>query len=98
MNFNIIFTYKVREEMQELKQNHAMEHHLKEVNKALEYLAHNPRHPSLHSHKYSARHGENGEEIFESYAENHTPGAYRIFWHYGPGKEFITIIDIIHHP
>jgi hypothetical protein len=36
-------------------------------------------------------HGENGEEVFEAYAENNTPGAYRIFWHYGLGKDVITI-------
>jgi hypothetical protein len=43
-------------------------------------------------------HGENGEEVFEAYAENNTPGAYRIFWHYGPGKDVITIIAITPHP
>jgi hypothetical protein len=42
--------------------------------------------------------GENDEEVFEAYAENNTPGAYRIFWHYGPDKNMITIVAITPHP
>ncbi|MCC2667186.1 MAG: hypothetical protein K0R24_1679 [Gammaproteobacteria bacterium] len=38
------------------------------------------------------------EDIFEAYAENNTPAAYRIFWHYGPEKKDITIIAITSHP
>ena len=66
--------------------------------KALRYLESNPRHPSLNTHKYSSLAGINGEEVFEAYAENHTPGEYRIFWHYGPSKNIITIISIVPHP
>ncbi len=98
MNFNIVFTPKVREEMHELKEDNSMSGHLKEIHQALDFLSHNPRHPSLHTHKYDEIEGENGEEVFEAYAENDTPGAYRIFWHYGPGRAVITVIDIIHHP
>ncbi len=46
-------------------------------------------------HKYSSFTGPLGEEIFEAYAENKTPAAYRIFWYYGPGKNNITIIAIL---
>ncbi len=52
---------------------------LKAVRKTLGYLEINPRHPSLNTHKYSSFKGPNGEEIFEAYAENNTPAAYRIF-------------------
>ena len=38
------------------------------------------------------------EDVFEAYAENNTPGAYRIFWYYGPGKNQITILAITPHP
>lgn len=58
----------------------------------------NPHHPSLNTHKYSSLSGENGEEIFEAYAENNTPAAFRIFWYYGPNKSKITIIAITPHP
>lgn len=44
----------------------------------------NLRHPSLNTHKYDTLNGPNGEDVFESYAQNKTPGAYRVFWHYGP--------------
>lgn len=42
--------------------------------------------------------GPNGEDIFESYAQNKTFGAYRIFWHYGPGKARLTILEVCPHP
>ncbi len=65
--------------------------------KALGYLKTNPRHPALHTHKYTSIVGPNGEEIFEAYAENRTPSAYRIFWYYGSGKNNITILAITPH-
>ena len=58
----------------------------------------NLRHPGLHTHKYDSLTGEHGEDVFEAYAENKTPAAYRIFWHYGPGKGRITIVAITDHP
>ncbi|HEY9723294.1 MAG TPA: hypothetical protein V6D47_14890 [Oscillatoriaceae cyanobacterium] len=70
----------------------------KAVQKAIRYLAENPRHPGLNTHEYDSLQGANGERVWEAYAENATPGAYRIFWHYGPGKGIITIIAITPHP
>jgi hypothetical protein len=40
--------------------------------------------------------GPNGEDVWESYAENKTPAAFRVFWCYGAGV--ITILAIIAHP
>jgi len=37
-------------------------------------------------------------KVFAAYAQNRTPGAYRIFWCYGPGKKDITILAITPHP
>jgi hypothetical protein len=78
---------------------------LAQVRKALGYLEIDPQHPSLHTHEFTSLSGANGEKIFEAYAQNNTPGAYRIFWHYGPdeikGKKrtpVITIIAITRHP
>lgn len=59
---------------------------LKAVRKILGFMEANLRHPSLCTHKYSAMKGPNSEDVFESYVQNRTPGAYRIFWHYGPEK------------
>lgn len=70
----------------------------KSVRKALGFLQANPRHPGLNTHKYTSLAGPKGEDVFEAYAENNTPGAYRIFWMYGPGKDVITILAITPHP
>jgi hypothetical protein len=48
--------------------------------KALGMLEANPRHPGLNTHKFVSIKGPNGEEVFEAYAENKTPAAWRIFW------------------
>lgn len=76
-----------------------------QVHKALSYLEIDPHHPSLNTHEFTSLAGANGEEMFEAYAQNNTPGAYRIFWHYGPdetkGKKrtpVITIVAITPHP
>lgn len=58
----------------------------------------NLRHPGLHTHKNNSYVRELGEEVFEAYVENHTPGAYRVFWHYGPGQGVITILAITPYP
>ena len=72
---------------------------LKQIVKTLDYLADNPRHPSLSTHKYNSMEPPPGvSEIFEAYAQNQTPGAYRIFWGYGPAEREITIVAITPHP
>jgi hypothetical protein len=68
------------------------------VRKALAYLENNPKHPSLNTHQFTALKGLQGEKVFEAYAQNNSPGAYRIFWCYGPSKKQITIIAITSHP
>ena len=72
----------------------------KQVSKSLEYLASDPRHKSLNTHEYSSlEHPFDPDgKVFEAYAQNRTPGAYRIFWCYGPAKGEITIIAITPHP
>lgn len=72
----------------------------KQVAKAIELLIENPRHPSLDTHEYYsiANPLDKGGKVFEAYVQNRTPGAYRIFWCYGPNKEEITIIAITPHP
>ena len=48
--------------------------------KALGYLAADPRHNSLSSHKISDLSRKHGLKIFQSYVENNTPGVGRVFW------------------
>ena len=74
----------------------------KQVHKTLEFLAANPKHPSLNSHRWESLQHEivPGKKVkmWESYAQNDTPGAYRIFWCFGPGPQQIRIISITPHP
>ncbi|MCH2547740.1 MAG: hypothetical protein MK052_09050 [Alphaproteobacteria bacterium] len=98
MQFTLLFTEQAGADLDELEGNSTHAKRLKAVRKALGYLQANPRHPGLNTHKYSSLSGPNNEEVFEAYAENKTPGAYRIFWFYGPDKKEITIVAITPHP
>ena len=71
----------------------------------LGFLETNTCHPSLETHEYSSLRGVNGEKMWEAYAQQNTPAAYRVFFHYGPdrnekGKRIpvITIVAITSHP
>ena len=72
----------------------------KQVQKTVNNLRTNPRHPGLQTHEYhSLDHPwQKGEKVFEAYAQNKTPAAYRVFWCYGPDRRQITIISITQHP
>lgn len=72
----------------------------KQVHDCIQKLLNNPRHPGLNTHKYdSLEHPhKQGDSVFEAYAQNATPGAYRVFWCYGPNKGDITLIAITPHP
>jgi hypothetical protein len=37
-------------------------------------------------------------KVWQSYLDNRTPAAGRLFWVYGPGKNEITIIGLEPHP
>lgn len=70
----------------------------KEVGITLVRMQQDLRHPSWNTHEYHKLSRDTGYKVFESYAQNHSPGAYRIFWRYGPGKDEIEIIAITSHP
>jgi len=72
----------------------------KQVHKTLTLLASNPKHPGLQTHEYhSLRHPyDETRKVFEAYAQNRTPNAYRVFWCYGPGKQQVTVIAVTPHP
>jgi hypothetical protein len=77
MPFRIGFAGRGRDDLGTLEANPAYVKRLKAVRAALGKLQINPRHPGLNTHKYSTMHGENGEEVFETYAENNTLGGCR---------------------
>ena len=99
------FTPEAQQNLTELTGNPAKAGILKQVQKTLGLMEGNLRHPSLATHKYDSIAGPNGEDVFEAYAQNRTPGAYRVFFVYGPdrseGKKripVITVIAITPHP
>ena len=70
----------------------------KKLKKTLGLLSENPRHPGLASHKVHGLSTRYHRDIWESYVENHTPGARRVFWYYGPGANEITLLHLEQHP
>lgn len=72
----------------------------KQVHKCITHLKQNPKHPGLQTHEYSSipHPYDDQKKVFEAYAQNKPPGAYRVFWCYGPDKKQITIVAITPHP
>lgn len=70
----------------------------KKFAKAVQHLQNDPAHPGLQSHEIDALTARYGLKVFESYLENNTPGAARIFWVYGPRRHYITVIGLEPHP
>ncbi len=97
-NFEIDYSDLAKYQLNILLNDSSKRSMAKAVVKSLGYMRTNLRHPSLNTHKFEEMIGPKGEEVFESYAQNNTPGAYRIFWHYGPGKGIITVLAITAHP
>ena len=70
----------------------------KKLGKTMKMLSQNPRHPGLESHEISSLSKRYGMKVWESYLENNTPAAGRVFWVYGPDRGDITIIGLEPHP
>ena len=98
MIFKLKISPEAKKQLFELKHDPSLNKRFKAVNKALDYLKVNPRHPSLNIHILENEAGPGGAKVWEAYAENNTPRAYRIFFSFGPDKEMISIISIIPHP
>lgn len=58
-----------------------------------EYLASNPRHPSLKTHEVVGAVGYFGGKIFEAYVTD----KYRLTWEYGPKRGEIFLRNIDNH-
>lgn len=98
MIFELHFSKEAKDKLKELKENKGLAKRYKAVEKALKNLQRNPRHPSLQTHSYTSLNGPNGEKVFEAYAEQDTPSAYRIFFCYGLSRGTIMILTIAPHP
>lgn len=66
--------------------------------KAVDRLRDDPFHPGLRTHEISDLTRRFRRKVFQSYLENNTPGAGRMFWVYGPGDGEITVVGLEPHP
>lgn len=98
MRFELLYTATAGAQRDALERSPNLAKRWKAVRKTLALLETNLRHPGLNTHKYESLKGPRGEDVFEAYAENETPAAYRVFWHYGPKKAQITVVAITGHP
>jgi len=96
--FELEWTEEAERTYNQLKGDASQTKRYKAVRKTIKFLATNPRHNSLQTHEYVSQKGPNGEKVFEAYAEQRTPAAYRVFWYYGPSRGIITIFAITPHP
>jgi hypothetical protein len=96
MQFSLRFTEEAVRALEKLAIADPKKH--KKVLKTLGLMQVNLRHPGLNTHKYDSLKGPNDAEVFEAYVENRTPGAYRVFWCYGPEQDELTILAITPHP
>lgn len=105
MNRELLFTPVARQALETLEKNAQKRGLLKQLEKTLGLLETDLRHPSLRTHKFRTLVGPNSEEVFEANVQNQTPGAYRVFFFYGPDRlegekriPVLTIIAITPHP
>lgn len=96
--FRLEYSPKAKAQFEVLEADQSQAKQFKAVRKTLGLMETNLRHPGLHTHKFESLEGPEGEPVFEAYAENKTPAAFRVFWHYGPGKGVITVVAITSHP
>jgi hypothetical protein len=100
------FTLEADRQLTIIESNPSLKTVRKQVRKTLEYLETDVRSKSLQTHEHQSLTRRYGIKVFEAYVQQKTPGAYRVFWHYGPdetGKDgkripIITVIAITPHP
>lgn len=106
MNRELRFTRLAGEQLTAIEGDPSLKGVLKQVRKTLGYLETNLRSKSLQTHEYESLTRRYGIKVFEAYVQQNTPGAYRVFWHYGPDEKsesgkhipIITVVAITPHP
>ena len=96
--FKLLFTPEAQATLVNLAKDPSAAKRFRAVQKTLGLLESNPRHPSLQTHEYSKLVGPRAQKVFEAYAENKTPAAFRVFWIYGPEARQMTIVAITPRP
>ena len=96
----LAFSEEARDQLKELQADSGLAKRLRAVRAALARMEADLRHPSLHTHEFQSQPCPHGKKLYEAYAENRTPAAYRIFWCYlpAPPPDTVFIVAITPHP
>ncbi len=98
MRFRLRFSGEARAVLTDLSKDTSQARKLKKVQKTLGLLQVDPRHPRLRVHPFHSLAGPSETQMWEAYVENRTPGAWRVWFAYGPERGEITILAIGPHP
>ncbi|MHB1843737.1 MAG: hypothetical protein ACYCWW_02740 [Deltaproteobacteria bacterium] len=96
----LVFSEAAVGQLRELEADNGLARRLKAVRSALGKREVNFRHPGLATHEFHSQRCPHGGKLYEAYAENKTPAAYRIFWCYlpPPAKDTVLVVAITPHP
>jgi hypothetical protein len=95
MAFILLFTAQANKALADSKRDNRK---YRKIVGCLAKIEQDPAYPGLHTHAFDAIKGALGEKVWESYVENNTPSAWRVWWYYGPLAGEITIYDIGPYP
>ncbi len=88
-----------KEQLAALEADAGLSKQLKAVRKALGWLeTQGPSYPGLNVHPFKGRTCPHDDTLYEAYAQNRTPSAWRIFFCYAPKKGRLLIVAITPHP
>ncbi len=96
--FEVLYSAKADAKLTAMGRDRSAAKKLRKVMKTLALISQDPSYPSLQSHPYTSLKSSDGKTVWDSYVENNTPSAWRIFWWYGPEDGQITILSIGPHP
>lgn len=95
----LLLTPGADEQLKVLEEDGALTKRLKAVRATLGKMERSLRYPSLHTHELVGLQCPHGDKLFEAYAENRTPNAYRVAFCYlpPPPADTILIVSIFPH-
>lgn len=95
--FEVKTSDKVDAWLKKASMSPSLERKLKKFKKAIKFLRDiGPAHPGLETHQMKTWTGPNGEPVWNSYIENDTPSAWRMYWIYD-GADTIQILSVGPH-
>lgn len=93
--FNITYSPTVEDTLSALKDVKRG----KKISKAFDNLARDPTYPGLRCRPVKGTEPtEWGKPVWFGDIENHTPGAWRFIWAYGPAEGELTVLWVGPHP